>query len=267
MKSHYYFLLLLCTGCQLQEYRTTVAGKHIFSQEDSAFYFSDMAIKSRADSFELALMGKSLKFYNAADLSKSNEDEIRLLYDRSFHEPYLISYYRDGRVTIATVDTSNYDQYEPVNGYDTLKFSPKERTTLRVNRAWKYFIKAGKNDSAAMLKAAYGNMIDSLYYWHLRRLGFRQLIRDTVNIRTTTFYIQPTFFEEALTRIDAVNFWKMLIYENSGSTDGSSWTLEVKTGTRHHVTCQVNTDIYNKPFNELCRWLIEYVHIPRRKIY
>ena len=83
MKNPSYILLFLCAGCQLQEYRTTVVSKHIFSQEDSAFYFSDVNIETRSDSFELVRIGNDMKFYNAPNLATSDKDQIRLLYDRA----------------------------------------------------------------------------------------------------------------------------------------------------------------------------------------
>lgn len=110
MKNPLFLILLFAASCVLPETRTTVITQHIFSQEDTSFYFSDCEKKSRADSDWLINLTGDLKFYNAADLSKDHQEEIRLLYNWGMGVTYLISLTQNGRLTITVEDTTNQNQ-------------------------------------------------------------------------------------------------------------------------------------------------------------
>ncbi len=113
MKNSLFLVLLFAAGCVLPETHTTVVTQHIFSQEDTSFYFSDCDIKSRADSFELVNITSEMKLHSADDLSKTYQNEIRLLYNWGMGVTYLISLQKNARLTITVIDTTNQNQYSP----------------------------------------------------------------------------------------------------------------------------------------------------------
>jgi hypothetical protein len=264
MRSVFLLTALFCTGCLLHEYRSTETKQHIFSQEDTSFYFSDCIIKSRADSFDLARLGKEMKFFNGQNLSNSKIDEIRLSYDRTFHQRYLISLQRSGKIVISTIDTAHGEQYE--TAWDTLHLSAMERKLRWLTWRHRYYTREKKPDSASYIKVQNPGLVDSLYDRHLY-LTMWAPVKDSVAIVTTTLYDQTNLFNKIVSQLETIHFWDMPVYEDWHTTDGSSWTLEAKVGDRHHVACQVNNITEDRRFEYVCKMLVKYANIPREDIY
>ncbi len=263
-----YFLLLTivcCTACLLPNKRTTEIIRHLYSQRDRSFYFSDCIISNRPDSFYLARIGGSMKFFNAPNLSQTSINQVRFVYDRAFDEPYFISLSSDGDLTISTLDTFSYlngTQYQSKE--DTLQFSDAERKILRFTKMYNTYRWHEMPDSAAMLKKQYPEFVDSLYDLHLRLMS-RIPLNDTITIVKTILHRQSETFKAIALRLERINFWDMPIYENGNATDGSSWTLEAKINGRHHASCKVN--VPNEAFEGVCKMLLKFTPIPAKDIY